>query len=61
MVARAPPGGGFALTGSLPREEDYGSQEFGKAQKERSPAGQEFTRGATSAKAGPGGRTADHT
>jgi hypothetical protein len=37
-VRTLPPGGGLALPGSLPREEDYGPQKPGEAPKERSPA-----------------------
>ena len=55
-----PPGGGLALLGSLPREEDYGSQKSGEARKEYSAAGEEFSQGCASAEAWPEGRTGDH-
>ena len=55
------PGGGLALLGSLPREEDYGSQKFGEARKEHSTADKASSGGGASAEARPEGRTGGHS
>ena len=54
------PIGGLAPLGSLPRKEDFGSQEFGQTQKEHSTAGKKLSRGRIWTQAWPEGRTGGH-